>query len=249
MGVRYSKAAPAMRYVARKTAILASAYTGIMAANTGIGLATRDKRFMPNWGQEGIGKTNWLRPKVFGYSIPISPTIELLKLPAQMIAAGAAARKGDNKTLVALTRGLRTIVGRQNPIWDWAQEALFGQDVGSGRPTPFPGITGKTEPTKAHPKMDWVEYAGTKLPIPLANYVQEFVDESVSHGMHPQTAKEWVKMMIVPTIEGVTSYHLSPTHEPHVESEVAKQIKKLTQPKGKRKKTTAEQIKELLKEP
>jgi hypothetical protein len=214
MGLRYSKAAPAMRYVARKSAILASAYTGMMAVNTGIGLVTGDKRFMPNWGQEGVGKTNWLRPKVFGYSIPISPTIELLKLPVQMIAAGAAARKGDNKTLVALTRGMRTIVGRQNPLWDAVQEAIFGQDVGTGRPTPFPGITGKTEETKGHKRMGYVEYAGTKLPIPVANYVQEFYDESVAHGMHPQTALEWVKMMIVPTIELGTSYHLSPTHEP-----------------------------------
>lgn len=213
-GFNYAKAAPAMRYVARKTAILASAYTGMLAANTGIGWATGDKRFMPNWGQEGVGKTTWLRPKLFGHTIPISPTIELLKLPFQMIAAGAAARKGDNKTLVALTRGLRTVLGRQNPIFDFAQELLFGQDPGSGKPTPFPGITGKTEPTKFHPRMSWVEYLGTKVPIPLANYVQEFVDEATSHGMHPRTAADWAKTLIVPTIEGATSYHLSPVHEP-----------------------------------
>lgn len=224
MGFKYSKADPAMRYVARKTAILASAYTGMMAANAGIGLAvgavTGDKKraqqFTPNFGQEGIGKTSWLRPKLFGYSVPVSPTVELLKLPVQMIAAGAAARKGDNKTLVALTRGMRTIIGRQNPLWDLVQEAIFGQDVGSGRPTPFPGVTGKTEPTASRPTMSTVEYLGTKVPIPVANYVQEFYDESVSHGMPPQTAADWAKMMITPTVELVTSYHLTPDREPPV---------------------------------
>ena len=214
LGFNYSKAAPAMRYVARKTAILAGAYTAGLAANAGIGLATGDKKFMPNLGQEGIGQTSFLRPKLFGRTIPVSPTVELLKLPIQMIAAGAAAKKGDNKTLVALTRGLRTILGRQNPVWDAVQEAIFGQDVGTGRPTPFPGITGKTEETKSHPRIGWVEYFGTKIPIPAANYVHEFYDEATSHGMPPQTAVEWIKLMVSPTIELGTSYHLSKTREP-----------------------------------
>ncbi len=185
-----------------------------MAINAGIGMATGDKRFMPNLGQEGVSLTSFLRPKLFGHTVPISPTIELLKLPIQMIAAGAAARKGDNKTLAALTRGIRTIVGRQNPMFDLAQEILFGQDVGTGRPTPFPGVTGKTEETKSKKRIGVVEYAGTKLPIPVANYVQEFYDESVSHGMPPKTALDWVKMMIVPTIEVGTSYHIGAAPEP-----------------------------------
>lgn len=212
-GFNYANAAPAMRYVARKTAILASAYTAGLAANAGLGLATGDKRFMPNLGQDGVGATSFLRPKLFGRTIPVSPTVELMKLPIQMIAAGAAAKKGDNKTLVALTRGMRTIIGRQNPIWDTIQEAIFGQDVGTGRPTPFPGITGKTEETKSHPRMGYTEYFGTKIPIPAANYVHEFYDEAVSHGMPPKTAVEWIKMLVAPTVELGTSYHLSPTYE------------------------------------
>ncbi len=217
MGVNYAKAAPAMRYVARKTAILAGAYTGALAANAGIGLATGDKRFMPNFGQEGAGKASFLRPKLFGYSVPVSPTVELLKLPVQMIAAGASARKGDSKSLVALTRGLQTVMGRQNPLFSVVEESLFGQNIVTGRPTPFPGVTGKTEPTKNRPRMGWIEYAGTKMPIPAANYLREFYDESVSHGMPPKDALEWVKYLgksaIAPTIELGTSYHLSPVKE------------------------------------
>ena len=213
MGFKYSQAAPAMRYVARKSAILAAGYTGMLAVNTGIGLATGDKRFMPNLGQEGAEKTTFLRPKLFGRTIPVSPTIELLKLPIQMIAAGAAARKGDNKTLEALTRGMRTVVGRQNPLFDLVQEAVFGQDVGTGRPTPFPGITGVTEETKTQKRIGYTEYFGTKLPIPVSNYVHEFFDEAVSHGMPRQTAMEWVKMMVAPTVELGTSYHMSPVYE------------------------------------
>jgi hypothetical protein len=221
MGFNYANAAPAMRYVARKSAILASAYTGMLAANTGIGLVTGDKRFIPNVGQEGAGKGSFLRPKLFGHSIPVSPTIELLKLPIQMIAAGAAAKNGDNKTLAALTRGLKTVLGRQNPLFDLAQEALFGQDVGTGRPTPFPGVTGPTKETKYHKRIGWVEYAGTKMPIPVANYVQEFYDELTSHGMPPQTALDWVKTIAIPTAELATSYHMSPTYESHPRKKVS----------------------------
>ncbi len=221
MGFKYSEAAPAMRYVARKTAILAGAYTAGLAANTGVGLGvgavTGDKklaaRFTPNVGQEGVAQTSFLRPKLFGRTIPVSPTVELMKLPVQMIAAGVAARKGENKTLTALTRGLRTVVGRQNPIFDAAQELLFGQDVGSGRPTPFPGITGKTQETKGHPRMGWAEFAGTKMPIPVSNYVHEFYDEATSHGMPPKDALAWIKVMVAPTVELGTSYHLSPVRD------------------------------------
>jgi hypothetical protein len=208
-GFNYSNAAPAMRYVARKTAILAAAYTGTLAANVGIGLATGKKEFMPNLGQEGIAKSTFLRPKLFNRTIPISPTIELMKLPIQMIAAGAAARNGENKALVALTRGLRTVMGRQNPLWSRTEEAIFGQDVGTGRPTPFPGIMGKTKATPSHPRIGWTEYGGMNMPIPVANYVHEFYDEATGHGMPPQTALEWVKMLVAPTAELVTSYHAS----------------------------------------
>ena len=62
--------------------------------------------------------------------------------------------------------------------------------------------------------MGWVEYLGNKIPIPVANYVHEFYDEATSHGMPPKTAVELIKMMLAPTIELATSYHLSPVREP-----------------------------------
>ena len=115
--------------------------------------------------------------------------------------------------MVALRRGVQTIVGRQNLIFDYMWEGLFGQDPGTGRPTPFPGVTGKTEETKNLKAISIPEYVGTKLPIPVANYVQEFYDEATSHGMPRDTAQEWIKLFVAPTIEGVTSYHMSPVHE------------------------------------
>lgn len=220
-GFSYAKAAPASRYVARKTAILASAYTATLAANYGISKAIEAsgnkelaKKFMPNFGQEGVGRTSFLRPKIAGFSVPISPTIELMKAPVQMIAAGAAAKKGDNKAVAALMRGLQTVLGRQNPIWTAIEEGIFGQNIGTGRPTPFPGLTGTTKPTPSRPKMTVAEYAGTKLPIPASNFVREFYDEATSHGMPPKDALGWVRLLGVPAAEGITSYHLSPVREP-----------------------------------
>ncbi len=234
MGFNYANAAPAMRYVARKTAILAGAYTAGLAANAGVGLgigaATGDKKlaakFTPNVGQEGAGKGSFLRPKIAGYSIPVSPTVELMKLPVQMIAAGAAAKRGDSKTVVALTRGLQTLLGRQNPLWAAVEEVLFGQNIATGKPTPFPGITGTTPETATRKKMGIIEYAGTKMPIPAANYLREFYDESTSHGMPPKDALEWTKYLgkaaIAPTVELGTSYHLSPVRESAPKTKSAK---------------------------
>ena len=116
LGFRYKEAAPAMRYVARKSAILAECIHGDDGGKHRYRFGNGDKRFMPNLGQEGIGKGSWLRPKLFNRTIPISPTIELLKLPIQMIAAGHNARPGESKVMAAGTRGLRTLLTRQNPL-------------------------------------------------------------------------------------------------------------------------------------
>jgi len=219
MGLRYAEAAPAMRYVARKTAILAGAYGATIAANTGFGLAykeaTGSDAFMPNLGQEGLGRASFLRPKVFGYSVPVSPTVELAKLPLEMVVAGAKARTGENRMVEATRPLVQTALGRQNPLFSLAEQILFGQEVGSGRPTPryFPTVISPPKETPAHPRLAWNELLAERLPIPAGNYVREYYDElRHGEGMPADTALSWIKTLGIPTIEAATAYHFSPDY-------------------------------------
>jgi hypothetical protein len=218
MGVNYKGAAPAMRYVARKAAILASAQTAMLALNQGYYMATGDKRFKPDLDIKNV-RSSTARLKLFGYSIPTSPTIELLKLPVSMINAGAKAKAGDNRLLASLQEGLKTFVGRQNPLGKLAEQAAFGQDPFTGRPTPFSGLIATTPETKYKTRMGYGEYAATQLPLPIPaqNYLREFFDEAKDHGMPPKDAMAWVRTLGIPTVELGTSYHLSPSYpeRPH----------------------------------
>ncbi len=210
LGMKWKDAAPASRYVARKTAILVGAQAAMLAANYGVYLATGDEKWKPNLTKltSSLGRIN-----IGGYSIPTSPTIELAKLPLMMIAAGIAARKGDSKTLELLRPVVETALGRQNPLFTIIEEAITGQTPGSNRPTPFPGLMGKDEPTKGKPTQGWMEYAGTKMPIPMANYLREFNDELGTQGMDQATRESIIKSLAVGTAELATSYHGSPNRE------------------------------------
>lgn len=218
MGFKYNEAAPAMRYVARKTAILAGTYTGMMAANEGLGIAVNaaqgKKLLTPNDFTPNIGspeRRDWLRPKLFGFGVPISPTVELLKVPIQMIAAARAARQGESPLAEALLRGLDVVLGRQNPLFAIIEQAALGQETGTGRPLPkFFGheigfATQAEGPT--HPRQTWTEFLGSKMPIWMANYSHEVYDEMREQGMDHASGKAWIEAMTRGTLEFITSYH------------------------------------------
>lgn len=217
MGVRWNKAAPAARYVARKTAILVGAQAALLAANEGYYLATNDERFKPNLTKL---RYDFLRPRLFGYSVPISPTIELAKVPFVMMAAGMAARKGDNRLLAALQQGLKTALGRQNPLFSIIEEGVTGQNAVTGRPIPaMPSpvnkalpVMGEAPATRGKPTQEWTEYLGSKMPIFMANYAREFYDELQGQGMSTDKSKSIIRAAVTGTIEAITSYHLSPDH-------------------------------------
>ncbi len=209
-GARYADAAPAMRYVARKTAILASAYTAVMAANEGYYLATGDKKFKPNFVP---GRSDWLRPKVAGYSIPISPTVEMLKVPIQMLAAARSVRTGQSALGEALYKAMQTALGRQNPLWALTEQILFGEEPGTGRPTPFPGILHTAAPKATAPKQTWTEFLGSKIPIPAANLIHEIYDEMRTGGMSHPDAKAWAGALAKSIPEAITSYHATKVRE------------------------------------
>lgn len=223
MGFKWNEAAPAARYVARKTAILVGAQAAILAANEGVYLATKDDRFKPNLTKL---QYDFLRPRIGGYSVPISPTVELAKVPFTMIAAGMRAKEGDSRLLMALREGAKTVVGRQNPLFSIAEEATFGQNPITGQPVPkeMPTVTkvvmGESKPSAKKQPQSWGEYLGAKMPIPMANYAREFYDELQNQGVAKDKAAAIIKSAVTGTIELLTSYHLSPTHDQQPKTKV-----------------------------
>ena len=211
LGFKYNEAAPAMRYVARKTATLASTYTAMLAVNEGLGLAF-GKNFQPNITQSD--RRDWLRPKLFGYGVPISPTVELMKVPFQMIAAGRAAKAGDNATAEALMRGLETVMGRQNPLFGIVEQAVFGSEPGTGRPLPKffgheIGVASQGQVGPTRPRQTWTEFLGSKMPIWMANYSHEIYNEMREQGMDHPSSKAWIMALTRGTLEAATSYHVT----------------------------------------
>ena len=208
----------AARYVTRKLASLAKGYTAVLAAEAGYAWVTGDKKNMPDFLHPT--RSDWLRPRLFGYGIPLSPTVELWKLPFQMLAIGATARKGESRVGQATMAGTRYLLGRINPGLSLLGEITFGQLAGTRRPLPI-GLLPRphlrplpTEATKTAPQVGWVEYLGTRMPIPLASFSKELYDEMREQGLSHLDAKTWIETGVTGLVGGVTGYHFGVVHEP-----------------------------------
>lgn len=201
----------AARFVTRRMATLASVYTATLAAEAAYSSLTGDKKNQPNL--TNINRSDWLRLKLFGYGVPMSPTVEFLKLPIQMVYAMANARPGENRFIQGGKKALSFIVGRQNPLYAGIEEALTGQNPGSGRPTPFPGLLGSAKETLSKPRETYTEFLGEKMPIPVAGLVRELYDEMREQGLSHPDAKTWIQSLVSSTVSGVTGYHFASTHE------------------------------------
>jgi len=199
----------ASRYVIRKMGRLAAAQTAIMAAEVAYAASTGDKENAPNIGRDwdSINRSDWMEPKIMGYAIPLLPTVQLLRIPFQIISAIHSARAGESSVGKGLERGTRTVLGWANPAVSLALEVIGGQQGGTGRPTPFPGFFHTTKETATRRAMTTTEYLGTKMPIWMANISRELYDEMRGHGVsHPQ-ASDWIKSLTVGALTGPTGYH------------------------------------------
>lgn len=203
--------------VAKRLGVLFGVQAGALALNAGYSKVTGDKDYMPNLTDSS--KSTFLRPKIAGYSVPISPTTEMAKLPIRMMTSAINAPSGQGIS-EAGKDFFKFLVGKENPLLGLAWEAALGEQPFSGRPLPegIPSaksvITGKpSQPSEFRPRMTYSELAGSHLPIFASNYVAELHDGMREAGLSYPHAKELIRALVVGTIAGPTGLHVHKTHD------------------------------------
>jgi hypothetical protein len=207
----------AAKGVGKRLGVLFGVQAGALALNAAYSKISGNKDYMPNLTEPG--KASFLRPKIAGYSVPISPTTEILKLPIRAITAAINAPTGQGVPEAGKSV-FRFLVGKENPALSVAWEGLLGEQAFSGRPLPqgFPSakklITGKEEkPSKTRPRVEYSELIGSHLPIAASNYVTELYDGMRESGLTHPDAKAILRALVVGTIAAPVGLHLHKTTE------------------------------------
>lgn len=212
--------------VGKRLGVLFGVQAGALALNAAYAKVSGNKDYMPNLTEPG--KASFLRPKIAGYSIPISPTTEIAKLPIRALAAGINAPTGQGVPEAGKSV-FRFLVGKENPALSLAWEGLLGEQAFSGRPLPqsFPSakklITGKGgKPTATRPTVTYSELVGSHVPIAASNYITELYDGMRESGLTHPDSKALIRALVVGTIAAPVGLHLHKTQEPQSKTSLAR---------------------------
>ncbi len=207
----------AAKGVGKRLGVLFGVQAGALALNAAYSKATGNKDYMPNLTEPG--KATFLRPKIAGYSIPISPTTEIAKLPIRALTAAINAPTGQGVSEAGKSV-FRFLVGKENPAMSIAWEGLLGEQAFSGRPLPqgFPSakklITGKEEkPSATRPRLTYSELVGSHVPIAASNYITELYDGMRESGLSHPDSKALLRALVVGTIAAPVGLHLHKTQD------------------------------------
>ncbi len=216
-GVTTAAERTAAKGVGKRLGVLFGVQAGALALNAAYSKISGNKDYMPNLTEPG--KATFLRPKIAGYSIPISPTTEIAKLPIRAIAAAINAPTGQGVPEAGKSV-FRFLVGKENPALSVAWEGLLGEQAFSGRPLPesFPSakklITGKQEKaSQTRPRLSYSEIIGSHVPIAASNYITELYDGMRESGMTHPDAKTLLRALVVGTIAAPVGLHLHKTSD------------------------------------
>ncbi len=203
--------------VGKRLGLLFGVQAGALALNAAFAKATGNKDYMPNLTEPG--KATFLRPKIAGYSVPISPTTEIAKLPIRALTAAINSPTGQGVSEAGKSV-FRFLVGKENPAISLAWEGLLGEQAFSGRPLPtgFPSakklVTGKEEkPSSTRPRLTYSELAGSHVPIVASNYITELYDGMRESGLNHPDAKAILRALVVGTVAAPVGLHLHKTQE------------------------------------
>ncbi len=224
----------AAKGVGKRLGVLFGVQAGALALNAAYSKISGDKEYMPNLTEPG--KATFLRPKIAGYSIPISPTTEIAKLPIRALAAAINAPTGQGVPEAGKSV-FRFLVGKENPSLSIAWEGLLGEQAFSGRPLPkgFPSakriISGKEEkPSQTRPRLSYSELVGSHVPIAASNYITELYDGMRESGLSHPDAKTLIRALVVGTVAAPVGLHLHKTTE--YQKPARAPFASLTEPKG-----------------
>jgi len=214
----------ASRMVATRMGKLLVTYGGVLGLEAAYAKATGDEKNMPNF-TNPADTGSFMRVKIAGKGIPLSPTMELISLPIRMIYAGLHAKSGENPYINALEPLAKYGLFRLSPGLSLGATLATGQEPFSGRQLPDainirkwtgtapPEKTKKGQPTMAsltHPKLTYTEFLGERMPIPVAVFLRDAYDEARADGMDAPTAKNLLQASLAAATTGTTGYEWHP---------------------------------------
>ncbi len=160
-------------------------------------------------------KADWLRMKVGGLVIPISPIFETMKLPIRFGADLMAPKSYDNMKVVKTE-----VAGMLHPTLSKGYEAVMGQELFGNpepRPLPFPGVKQLLhgDNRKGDP-LNWYEYGARYTPI----WAQPIAKELTKDGIDGNLAMPLIETFLTGAL-GEHSYPATPAKKPSGPIEIA----------------------------
>jgi len=189
--LRFAKYASAVdaftsKFGAKRFAKLAAINLGLLAINDYFNRNVLQSKDKVNWTDPA--RADWMRMKVAGMTIPMSPLFETMRLP---VAAGAVMLdpREDNKAKV-LTKEISSAL---HPGLNAAYGLATGTDLATGKALPFKGAAqyiygehrnerpmfGRMVKNKYAKQISGKEYASGFAPIPLQPFLKEMSQEGV----------------------------------------------------------------------
>lgn len=200
-------------FSAKRFAKLAAVNLGLLGVNELYNRYVANSNDNVNWTQPS--RADWMRMKVAGVTVPMSPLFETLRLP---VAAGAVLinPNEDNKAKV-LTK---EIASAAHPAINMLYGAATGTDLATGDKLPFKGVSqyihgehrdekkvfGKWQKNKYARSQNWGEYGAGRLPIPLEPVVKLMAKE----GVMPDASVPFLKAYAESILSGAAGTHAYP---------------------------------------
>lgn len=187
----------AAHFVARRTAASIGTMASILALNEALLQMTGSDDHV---NLDDPRRSDWLRLKIGGYTIPLSFAFEPLRLAGQMIYSGAHPYRGQTTEAAVWEPVKQYGMQKLHPMAGTVVGTLYGRDPFSDRPLPWAGTeAGKyvsplyAEREKEKEPLSIPEYVAGKGPIPLGEGAKEFYELLQDEGMTPDQAMMWVK--------------------------------------------------------
>jgi len=192
----------------KRFAKVAGVNLGLLAINDMVNRYILNNNDKVNWTRPQ--QADWLRLKVAGMTLPLSPLFETARLP---IALGAVAidPREQNKWRIAG----KEIASAAHPGINAIYGGLTGTDLATGKALPFPGVSqliyGEHRNVKPYKtgeprQIGKGEYAAGYAPIP----VQPIIKEMAKEGIPPDMSAKFLQAYAESVLSGLAGTHAYP---------------------------------------
>lgn len=207
--LRFSKYASAVDvatspFSAKRFAKLAAINIGLLGINDLVNrhILNRDEDKI-NWTNPSRG--DWMRMKIAGLTVPMSPLFETMRLPVALAADFLDPRQKDKFRVAA-----KEVASAVHPGINAIYGGLTGTDLATGKTLPFKGasqlIYGDYRNKKPEKQIGAGEYAAGYAPIPA----QPIIKEMAKEGVPPGTSANFLKAYAESILSGALGTHAYP---------------------------------------